>query len=66
VAVVLFFLRPQPNDNWSPAPDEAHVDSARDNMAAQCGAGGQPKFAHIIVSFRVFLVLTLIPVLYRL
>jgi hypothetical protein len=39
----LCLLLSQTKYNWSLAPDEDDMDSARYDMVAQCGAGGQPK-----------------------
>jgi len=38
-------LLSQTKHNGSIAPAQANMDSARSTMAAQCGAGGQPKLA---------------------
>jgi hypothetical protein len=43
VVVDLPLLLSQTNYNWSLAPVEANVDSARVDMVAQCGAGDQPQ-----------------------
>jgi hypothetical protein len=41
--VYLPLLLSQTIFNWSLAPVEANVDSARVDMVAQCGAGDQPQ-----------------------